>query len=76
MLAVLLPQGSIGISTWTNEGGHVNAMADPLKAGQLFGVDVDHVAGLGPLVPAHSLFGLQVLEATQPLGFEPAANCR
>jgi hypothetical protein len=37
-----------------------DAMANPLKACQLLGVDVDHVARLRPLVPADWLSGLQV----------------
>jgi hypothetical protein len=53
-----------------------DAVTDPLKAGQLFGVDVDHVAGQGPLVPADWFSGLQVLQATKPDGLEPTANSR
>jgi len=48
--------------------------ANPVKASQLFGVDVDHVAGLCPLVAAHWLGGLQVLEPAKPYGFEHSAN--
>jgi hypothetical protein len=53
-----------------------DAVTDPLKADQLFGVDLDHVAGLGPLVPADWLFGLQVSQATKPDVLEPTANSR
>ena len=57
-------------------------MANPLKAGQLsllrrslrLGVDVDHVAGLSPLVPADWLFGLQVPERAQAHRLEPATR--
>jgi hypothetical protein len=35
-------------------------VADPLKACQLFDIDMDHVAGLRPLVAAHGFSGLQV----------------
>jgi hypothetical protein len=51
-----------------------DAVTDPLKARQLFGVDMDHVAGLRPLVPADWLFGLQVPQTPEPNGFEPTAN--
>lgn len=34
--------------------------ADPLEPGQLFGVGLDHVARLLPLVPLHRNLGLQV----------------
>jgi hypothetical protein len=37
-------------------------MAHPLKTGQLFGVDMDHVPGLLPLVSLHRGFGLQVAQ--------------
>jgi hypothetical protein len=35
-------------------------VADPLKTGELLDVDMDHVAGLRPLVAAHGFSGLQV----------------
>jgi hypothetical protein len=53
-----------------------DAVANPFQADQLFGVDVDHVAGLGPLIPAASLSGLQVPQAPDPDGLEPTANSR
>jgi hypothetical protein len=40
-------------------------VADPLKAGQLFGVDMDHVAWLLPLVPLHRSLGLQVPQTAE-----------
>ena len=43
-----------------------DAMTDPLKAGQLLDVDMDHVAGPGPLVSPHGPSGLQTLEPSQP----------
>jgi hypothetical protein len=46
----------------------------PLKAGELFGVDVDHVARSGPLVAAHWLCRLQVLEPAETQGLEHPAN--
>jgi hypothetical protein len=49
-------------------------VTDPFKAGQLFGVDVDHVARLCPLVAAHRFGGLQVLEPAKPYGLEHPAN--
>jgi len=49
-------------------------VTDPFKASQLFGVDVDHVAGLCPLVAAHRLCRLQVLEPAKPYGLEHPAN--
>jgi len=45
-----------------------------LKASQLFGIDVDHVAGSGPLVAAQRLGWLQVLEPAKPYGLEHSAN--
>ena len=49
-------------------------MTDPFKAGQLFGVDVDHVAGPCPLVAPHWLSRLQVLEPAETQGFEHPAH--
>jgi hypothetical protein len=57
-------------------------VTDPLKAGQLLllrrslrlGIDVDHVAGLCPLVPAYRLGWLQVLKPSKPYGLEHSAN--
>jgi len=57
-------------------------VTEPFKAGQLLllrrslrlGVDVDHVAGLCPLVAAHRLCRLQVLEPAKPYGLEDPAN--
>jgi hypothetical protein len=49
-------------------------VTDPFKAGQLFGVDVDHVARLCPLVAAHQLSGLQVLESAETQGLEHSAH--
>jgi len=57
-------------------------VTNPLKAGQLLllrrslrlGVDVDHVAGLCPLVAAHWLSGLQVLESAEAQGLEHPTN--
>jgi hypothetical protein len=42
----------------------------PLKAGKLFGVDVDHVSGLSSLVAAHRIFWLQVPEPAEQDGTE------
>jgi hypothetical protein len=41
-------------------------VADPLEPGQLLDVDMDHVAGLLPLVPLHRRFGLEVAQPVQP----------
>ena len=57
-------------------------VTDPFKAGQLLllrrslrlGIDVDHVAGLCPLVAAHRLSGLQVLESAETQGLEHSAH--
>ena len=49
-------------------------VTDPFKAGQLFGVEVDHVAGLCPLVAAHRLCGLQVLESAETQGLAHSAH--
>jgi hypothetical protein len=46
----------------------------PLKANDLFGTDVDHVAGLCSLVPAHRLCRLQVLEPSKLYGLEHSAH--
>ncbi len=43
-------------------------MADPLGTGQLFGVDMDHVARALPLVALHWLLGLQIPEPAKPQG--------
>jgi hypothetical protein len=53
-----------------------DAAANPFKAGQLFGVDVDHVAGLGSLIPIDCLSRLQVPQAPEPDGLEPTAKSR
>jgi hypothetical protein len=53
-----------------------DAVANPFKAGQLFGVDVDHVAELGPFISADWLLGLQVPQVPKPDGLEPTANGR
>jgi hypothetical protein len=45
-------------------------VTNPLKAGELFGVDVDHVAWLCPLVAGHRLCRLQVLESAETQGLE------
>lgn len=47
-----------------------DSMTDPFKAGQLSGVDVDHVARPYPMVAAHRLVGLHVLESAETQGFE------
>ena len=49
-------------------------MTDALKAGELFGVDVDHVAWPWPLVATYRLGGLQVLEPAETQGLEHRAN--
>jgi len=49
-------------------------VTDPFKAGQLLGIDVDHVAGLCPLVAAHRLGRLQVLEPAKPYGLEHSTH--
>lgn len=49
-------------------------VADTLKAGQLFGVHVDHVGRSGPLVAPHRLSWLQVLEAAQSYRLENPAH--
>jgi hypothetical protein len=41
-----------------------------LKAGQLFGIDVGHVAGPCPLITAKRLDGLQVHEWAKPYGVD------
>lgn len=41
-------------------------MADTLETGQLFCVDMDHVARALPLVALHWLLGLQILEPAKP----------
>ena len=45
-------------------------VADAVKPSQLFDVDMDHVAGLVPLVPTHWHRWLQVFESTQAHGLE------
>jgi hypothetical protein len=47
-----------------------------LRRSLRLGVDVDHVAGLSPLIPADWLFGLQVSQAPEHDGLEPTANGR
>jgi hypothetical protein len=57
-------------------------VTNPLKAGQLLllrrslrlGVDVDHVARPGPLIAAHWLCRLQVLEPAETQGLEHSAH--
>ena len=49
-------------------------VTDALKASQLLGVDVDHVAGPGPLVPAHRLGWLQVIEPAEAQALEHSAH--
>ena len=51
-----------------------NPVTDALKAGELFGVDVDHVAWPFPLVATYRLGGLQVLEPAETQGLEHPAN--
>jgi hypothetical protein len=46
-----------------------DAAADPFEPGQLFGVDMDHVARLLPLVPLHRGLGFQVPQAAMAQGF-------
>ena len=41
-------------------------MADTLEPGQLLDVDMDHVAGLLPLLPLHLWFGIEVPQSVQP----------
>ena len=48
-------------------GIHITT-AHPLETGQLFGVDVYHVAGALPLVALHWLPGLQIPEPAKPQG--------
>ena len=48
-------------------GFHITT-AYPLETGQLFGVDMDHVAGALPLVALHWLPGLQIPEPAKPQG--------
>jgi len=45
-------------------------VTDPLKAGQLLGIDVDHVAWPRPLIAAYRLSWLQVLESAEAHGLE------
>ena len=47
-----------------------DSITNPLKAGQLFGGDVDYVAGPCSLIAAHRLGGLQVLEPPKPYDLE------
>jgi hypothetical protein len=49
-------------------------VADALKAGQLFGVDMDHVAWLGRLVAANGLGRLQILEPTETQSLEQPSH--
>ncbi len=51
-------------------------MADTLEAGQLFDVDMDHVAGALPLVAPHRRLGIKVLESTQRQGVHHPPDCR
>lgn len=49
-------------------------MTHSLKASHLFGIDVDDVAGLGLLVAAYRLGGLQVLDPAKPYCLEHSTN--
>jgi len=49
-------------------------VTDTLQAGQLFGVGMDHVAGPCPLIEAHRLSRLQILEPAKPYGREQPTN--
>ena len=51
-------------------------VTNPLKAGELFGVDVDHVAWPCPLVATYRLDRLQILEPAETQGLEHPANGR
>jgi hypothetical protein len=51
-------------------------MAHPLKAGQLFGVDMNHVPRLLPLVSLDRLFGLQVAQPAKAKGVHGPAHGR
>ncbi len=53
-----------------------DAVANSPKAGQLFGVDMDHVAELSQLVPANRILELQASQANEPDALEPTANGR
>jgi len=68
---IFLVTGTTGATKPAISGDQVT---NPLKAGQLFGVDVDHVAGPCPLVAAHWLSRLQVLESAETLGLEHPAH--
>jgi hypothetical protein len=46
-----------------------NAVANLLEPGQLFGVDMDHVARLPPLVSLHRNLGLEVAQPSKPRDF-------
>jgi hypothetical protein len=48
-----------------------DALTYPLRLGQLYGVDVDLVAGLRRLGPTDWLSGLQVSQATKSYDYEP-----
>lgn len=52
----------------------IDAVTDPLRARQLFGVDVDHVARSSPLVPAHRKLWFQILELSQTQTLHKPSN--
>jgi len=60
-------------------GGALTAVAgDPVphlaEPGQLFGVEMDHVARLLPLVPLHRSLGLEVPQQPEPKGFHDPSD--
>ena len=50
-------------------------MAHSIKPSQLFAVDMNHAAGLGPLVSTHRNRWLQVFETSKPHGLEGFPHC-
>jgi len=67
----LLVAGTSGGALTTVAG---DAVADPLKPGQLFDVDMDHVPGALPLVATNKTFGVKVLQASQAQALHEPTN--
>jgi hypothetical protein len=51
-------------------------MAHPPKTGQLFGVDMNHVPRLLPLVPLHQLFGFHIEQPAKAPSIQGPAHRR
>ena len=69
----LLVAGATGLAL-TPVAGH--SVTDPLKPGQLFCVEMEHVARLFPLVPPNRRFGIEVSQSTQPQGMHHPSDGR